>query len=374
MLFAFPRSVSAGGARTWECALKFAASGRALACIVLLGFGGACGGRASDQSAVPVGEPEPTACPPSRSAAEVLASDLGTVFDLKVADGEVFWSNGDQVSKVSVCGGPVTTLSTFESSSFTFLAVAGDDVYFTSNDVGISRVPRAGGAVTFVASGAVTFVATAGGFVAWNDGATVERLTIADGSSASFPLRGNRDGSSLKLAAAFALDALAFYWIDLGGSELIRVPFDGGATSDLADAMSSEQGLVVDDQNAYWVVSNAPTSFPAFDSGPPPPSATDSHVYRVSLRGGEVVSLGVGYDFRGPVVDQQRAYWLDAYAGQVQSAPLVGGPVDVLASEEPLESAHSTLTAVHAGPALDRDALYWVTETGELKRIAKTRP
>jgi len=374
--------------RRWLLLTQLARSSVRGACCALLVSPLACGARAQAHDGREPSGAAPAAAPTSSgdvpearpapcaagSEPAVIASAVGTAYDLKIADGEAFWSSDGAVSKVSVCGGPITVLATFVSNPFTLLAVAGDTVYFTSNGAGVSRVPRSGGAVSSVASGAVTNLAMQGAFVAWNAGGAIERLTVSDGSITAFPLRSaSPNVGALTLPSAIALDASAVYWTDLTSGALTRMPFDGSATSDLVDSAWEPQGLMVDGENAYWVISNAPMAFPVFDSGPAPPSATDSNVYRVSVRGGMSTSLAVGYDFRGLAIDRTRAYWLDVYAGQVQSTRLDGGPVDILANGEVLEKQGS-LSAVRAGPALDDDAVYWLTQTGDLKRLAKPTP
>jgi len=373
--------------RRWLSLTQLAQSSVRVACCALLASPLACGARAQDghepsgagPAAAPTSSSDVPEAGPARCAAgsepALIASAVGTAYDLKIAGGEAFWSSDSTVSKVSVCGGPITVLATFVYNPFTFLAVVGDNVYFTSNGAGVSRVARTGGVATSVASGAVTNLAMQGALVAWSAGSVIERLTVNDGSIAAFPLRGAsiRVGTRT-LPSAIALDASAVYWTDVTSGALTRMPFDGSATSDLSDSAWGPQGLMVDGENAYWVISNAPMAVPVFDSVPAPPSATDSNVYRVSVRGGTSASLAVGYDFRGLAIDRTRAYWLDVYAGQVQSTPLDGGPVDVLSSGEVLVGAQGSLSAVRSGPALDDDAVYWLTQTGDLKRLAKPTP
>jgi len=72
------------------------------------------------------------------SAPRTLASEPGPIFAMIVDGTNVYWSSGETVKKVSLLGGPVTTLvAAFQPG---WLAVDGEALYFTESDRSIMRL------------------------------------------------------------------------------------------------------------------------------------------------------------------------------------------------------------------------------------------
>jgi hypothetical protein len=278
-----------------------------------------------------------------------ISTEFADGLAITVRDGEVFWatragkSDADgTVSKVSRCGGAVTTLAAGLYGP-TSVAVGGGRVFFGTMGDGatglfngsLQSVAIAGGPVSTVAPGTVYLGGVAAddryvywtrygtGYGAWKlpvDGGSpvalapdqafsfiaVDATRVFLSQPASIPgnsklLSAPLGGGELKVLVdsdlvfpgVMAIDDTSVYCV-LGDLRLSRVPKDGGATTSLARA--EVNGLAVDATDVYWAQGDAT-------------SGTPGAIMRVPKGGGSPTTLSktLGYAI---AIDETYVYWL----------------------------------------------------------------
>jgi len=125
--------------------------------------------------------------PTTGGATEVFASDIAFLSDMTVDSSGVYFSEQDSgmIRHVPLQGGPVPTVGGGMPLSWNILAVDPGNVYWVEQ-VNLSRVSKAGGSQTIVATGLDSDVSVANGvvsdgtFVYWTEvaGGTIRRASV----------------------------------------------------------------------------------------------------------------------------------------------------------------------------------------------------
>lgn len=283
-----------------------------------------------------------------------IATDFAQGTAITVHDGDVYWTTragkGDSegvVSKVSRCGGTVTTLA---SGLYGPSALAVDGVRVFFGTIGgtvkgaLQMVPASGGSVTTIATGAIYSgaITTDASNVYWTSESTMfgvytapsnggtptpigpdqifnfiavdaTRVFLSQPASIpanskmlSMPLSGGAlsvlVSSDVVFPGVMVIDDASVYCV-VGASNLTRVPKSGGATTTLAHAEIN--GLAVDATNVYWAQGDATTGTPGA-------------IKRVPKAGGAVVELSKT-NGTAIAIDETYVYWLNG--GKVYRLP-----------------------------------------------------
>ncbi len=286
---------------------------------------------------------------------ETILAQITTEFAqgtaIVVVDGEVYWTtragkNDTEgvVSKVSRCGGPVTTLAQNQIGPVA-LAVGNETVFFGTigdDNTGVGkgalfRVPAAGGAPSPIAKGWIFQggVTTDASFVYWtglgSDSFGLHRAPLAGGAPeglgpdqvfyyvavdgsriylsqpatipanarlVSMPLGGG-DVSvlvphDLALSGVMAIDDSFVYFADATGGQvaLSRIPKAGGAPKKLV--AREVNAIALDDHDLYWVQGDA-TSGASFELDRVPKAG--GMATQLSSVGGNAIALDESYVF-----------------------------------------------------------------------------
>jgi hypothetical protein len=210
----------------------------------------------------------------------VSGSELGLVSDI-ATDAAFVYSVGTStdgygaVNKISVTGGPLTTLAS---------------------------IAEADGAVSVVLSGTTLF---------WNEvnAAVVESLPVTGGT----PLQ---IATSQWHVSGIAVDDSYVYFTDDWSYVVQRVPLGGGSVTMLAPG-DSPGGVAVDATSVYWAdfysIKKAPKTGLVGGGTPTVVVAGQTGIYSITL-------------------DATNLYWSDASAGTVNMIPIAGGEPRILAT------------------------------------------
>jgi len=222
--------------------------------------GGPAGGTAGTGGAEGTGglPPAPT-CPaaPAACTPTVLDSGLPTPGTLVVRDGYLYWRNSENhaaagfrdpnsVLRLRLPDGTPEVLATLTTGRLASVAVDASHVYLGDSEVGVGRVPHAGGAVEYLETTLPALV------VALDD--THVYFSSQAGDAVA---RVAKAGGAVEVLAAAAspvqigLDATHLYWVDLGSERctLSRVTKAGGDAEILATdvPVRPERVIVLDD-------------------------------------------------------------------------------------------------------------------------------
>jgi hypothetical protein len=272
----------------------------------------------------------------SVAPAAALATDQRGVTSIAVDDFFVYWAIADgSVKKVSLDGGPVTTLV----AAHTFLGpehvqVDATHVYW-STEHEISAVPKSGGAVQSLATNE-SFLRdfavyapgeTSPGGVYWTTGDAVKRASVTTSATTLVS----------KLAGAGPITARAegVFWADVpakGSTDIETIPVAGGAPVQLVTGLSEVTMLFTSPTHVVWGSTGDKSITRAAIDG------TDAHVVVDNL--GAIGALAT---------DDSDVYWT-TIDGAVMKVAATGGvqPV-VIATGRP---GVVSLT-------LDASSLYW---------------
>lgn len=153
------------------------------------------------------------------------------------------------------------------------IAIDATNVYFT-DAMGIngkvSRVPKAGGPLTVLASG-------------------------------------------LELPGAVAVDATDVYVLTF--DHLLRVPIAGGVFTNIGTGGAGYARIVLDNDTIYWT-----------------DGTLGGALRRMAKGGGGIMHIDDGHDTEGLVLHDGTLYWSSIESGAIKSAPSTGGTVSVFAS------------------------------------------
>jgi hypothetical protein len=282
----------------------------------------------------------------------VLAANQKSPDALTVDDQNVFWVNLDKteggVFSVPKAGGPVTALYQGPMRNAYSLGHDGVSLYFATPDQIVS-VPVGGGAAKILASsGPASGVAVANGEVYWielpaagdpTSLAIAKKVSVGGGVPVTIPFPDAANPLHRRAEVVTAsTDAVYVGFAD----DILRIPLDGGAPT--WTALGQVQAFAVDATQLY------------FTTG-------DSAVESVSKSCGPRMRLARGLAPFGVAVDDSAVYFTDElFVGRVLKIAKVGGPVTVLADQEPTPYR----------VAVDTDSVYWIANAGGLiKKTAK---
>jgi hypothetical protein len=310
----------------------------------------------------------------------VLASGVGTVFQLATDANSVYWVGQGGIWTLPGGASPTLLTSDVSVTSVTSLAVAGQDLVWTEGftDSGrIRHVPVTGGAVSSLATllDPPAQIATDALHVYWQEFDKIASLPIGGGQPTTVV-----SGVSSDLPP-IATDGRNVYVAD--GLRIKRVPVAGGPVETI-QRLSSAIDIATDGAFVYWMgsyvvsVNEAPVDGGsgvqlAYDPFSPGRLALDSaFVYwfdgngaikRVPKDGGtvETVLQDAQRSYSDLVVDGSRVYFSDQNQREVASVSVNGGSVTPLLIGFP----PSWISL-----ALDADTLYWATK-GSIGKIRK---
>ncbi len=259
----------------------------------------------------------------------------------------------DTVVRIPVGGGAPVTIASATGLIYHRALVVDDTYVYFGDNVGIKRVPKAGGAVVTLAAGYDSVsLAVDDTYVYWTERSLVNPDAIRRVPKAGGAVNTILSGGSLADPWGIAVDASYVYWTELDGGKVRRVAKAGGAILDLAPAEMDRQAgsIAVNDVHVYWTDTTG--------------SAT-GRVRRVPKGGGTIEDLALGLWGPGGVnLSATHVYWGDG--GGVWRLPLEAGAVAVdltidaleitqgiqnLANDVPLVEAKTTF--VRAYPAVD---------------------
>jgi hypothetical protein len=230
------------------------------------------------------------------------------------------------------------------------IAADGTNVYWTTMDGSVMKVPMSGGAPVTIASSseAAGQIATDGAFVYWEAGGVLQKVAVDGGpvttlATSFFPV-------------ALAVDGAGVYGLMeqdtwepevVGGQEtnppalVTKVPVGGGPATVVGTGSGHPLGqLAIDDDAVYWA------------------EADDlyNRIMRASKGGGATTALysepSTGLDLEGPVVDATNVYWTTVNDGAVRSVPKGGGAATAL-------TPGFGLSEDRRGVAVDATGVYW---------------
>jgi sugar lactone lactonase YvrE len=148
-----------------------------------------------------------------------------------------------------------------------------------------------------------------------------------------------------RIGYAIAANAESVFWLESGpaleGSDLVlSVPICGGAVVTLATQQAYVNEIAVDEANVYWTNAS---------------SEDDGTVMRVSVHGGDPVTLASGGNPGGIAVDDTSVYWTDRSRDAVMMLPKSGGAAVTLAPRQVSPDALA-INATHVCWVVDGNA------------------
>jgi hypothetical protein len=330
------------------------------AAIAGFGVGSACAGRVAaggSEGADGATSDAGTACAPGDEDGAVRLESLdGDVVWVGVDDGRVYFSVYEQaVESLPATGGAPSQVAPASATGgyygeFVFSGVAFDGSYvYWSEGVGggasaIERAPLGGGAPEPVVAsqGFLAGIAIAAG--------TLYGVNQVLGEVFAMPVTGGTPAviaSGLTTPAGIAVHGGVVYVSD-AASDLLSVPVDGGAVTTLVKGPGLPPNVEVADFSPGMAADDDYVYFSQYYASSPV-------LAKVSRLDGTMTVLAPG-SAAGIAVDATDVYWVTAPGDttSVNAVPIAGGPVRVLAANQPLA----------VGPALDDCHVYWATAVG----------
>ncbi|WP_437278582.1 hypothetical protein WME90_46485 [Sorangium sp. So ce375] len=293
--------------------------------------------------------------------AQELASGLAVPSALAVDAGAVyvvgFRPAGGIAVRVDKASGATTCLATAAppddsacgSGRFEGIALTGEGAFVTGS-AGVIRFPPSGAAATVVtASVPDPWALVSDGAAVWFTSLSQGGLYRTDALFAG-QLAAEISGATGELGGALAADADHLYWTWADGT-LMKLRKDGTEQRQIASAQDFErtnltpQYLATDATHLFW-------------------STPNGYLFRLGKDGSGLVALADGQPGpAGIAVDPEDGgdlYWVNRL-GSVRTVPKAGGAVSTLAVGQ--------FGAIAI--AVDEAFVYWATQAGELRRIAK---
>jgi hypothetical protein len=283
----------------------------------------------------------------------VLANGQNNLGVLTVDATNVYWTTEDGfVRKMPIAGGIITTLASGQDLPFG-IAVDATTVYWTNEDLlgQVMSVPIAGGTPRVLANNqSLPFKLTvSNGTIYWTNrlNGTIMKMPVTGGTPTTM-------ASSQDSAAAIIVNGNTLYWSTSNPGSIRAMPLGGGTITPLAGAFALS--LFIRDATLYWsdteIINGFSTVFklPLDSSG-------------LVLNGSAPVTVASTPGSDATVADSVNVYWTDEVSGSIQTTPIAGGTVRVLAKNQlaPTEMA------------IDDKNIYWVTSSanGTVMKLAK---
>ncbi|AUX28999.1 MULTISPECIES: hypothetical protein [Sorangium] len=220
---------------------------------------------------------------------------------------------------------------------------------FVTGAAGVLRFPTSGAATTVTASVPDPWAVVSDGAAVWFTSLSHGGLYRADALFAG-QLAAEITGAAAQVGGALAADADHLYWTWADGT-VMRLRKDGSEPRQIASAQDFErtnltpQYLAADAAHLFW-------------------STPSGYLFRLDKDGSGLVALADGQPGpAGIAVDPRDGgalYWVNRL-GSVRRVPKAGGTVDTLAVGQ------ASAIAI----AVDEAYVYWATQAGDLRRIAK---
>ncbi len=287
-------------------------------------------------------------CQASACQPVVLALGQNTPQGIAVDASNVYWTTQDgNVLKVPIDGGNPTPLASGQMNPFG-ITVDATRVYWANKVAGgqVMSALIAGGGVEMLASSQTSpaRVAVSNGVLYWTtNGSTmsVMKLPLSGGTVVPMAtMQGTMGG--------LAVDTDTLYWASVGQSTIRSLSLaNGGQVADLTPMHDQDvvQSLRVRNGVLYW--------------------ANDEigSVFSMPAAGATPKLLIAGQNTNSVAVDDQHVYWTDDTIGKVVRVPLAGGDPQVMATNQ----------AMPSDIAIDSKNIYWVNTAanGAVLKLAK---
>jgi hypothetical protein len=298
----------------------------------------------------------PDPCVPAEAGEATLASlSLDSFTEgsaIAVREGEVYWTTrggqDDQsglVSKVSRCGGPVTTLAANQIDPWS-IAVDATNVYWgTSSDDGmghatggVRKVPLGGGSPIQIATGVFFLgsVATDGSYVYWVGALTPGLWREPIGGGEPTPLVIDQVFNEVFVDETHA-------YLGQAGTDVISVPTSGGDLTVLGSGFGNGSVMTIDATSVYY-------------------QNDDLDIVQIPKGGGPPTTLA-HRSVNAIASDGTNLYW-------AQGNPALGEPEAIV--RLPLGGGVATTLSSSTGFAIAVDDVYvyWLVG-GDLRRVPK---
>ncbi|WP_437574784.1 hypothetical protein [Sorangium sp. So ce887] len=256
----------------------------------------------------------------------------------------------DKASGATTClaTGAAPGASACGSERFEGIALTGAGAFVTGS-TGVLRFPPSGAAATVTASVPDPWAVVSDGAAVWFTSLSQGGLYRAEALFAG-QVAAEISGAAGDVGGALAADADHLYWTWSDGT-VMKLRKDGSEPRQIASAQDFErtnltpQYLAVDAAHLFW-------------------STPSGYLFRLDKDGAGLVALADGQPGpAGIAVDPEGGgalYWVNR-VGSVRKVPKAGGDVDTLAVGQ--------VGAIAI--AVDEAFVYWATQAGDLRRIAK---
>jgi hypothetical protein len=269
------------------------------------------------------------------------------------------------------------------------IAVDATNVYFTTSDGNIVKVPIEGGATTVLASGQVSpaDIAVDGTRVYWTTMVTAGQVMSALIAGGGLVTMATSQASPDRIAVANGIA----YWTNSAAGTLMKVPLTGGTPVALGTKQTTTGGLALDADTLYWtagvnVDQQTLFSVSLANAGAVTVICSANDAVRLRVKAGMAYwgNADLGGLYREPVtggsptllsnlkvfavaVDDRNVYWTDllgdGISGNIRSIPVAGGTPAILASNQ----------ANTSDIAVDDKNIYWTNsvDNGAVLKLAK---
>ena len=275
----------------------------------------------------------------------VLASGQASPRGIVVDANRVYWATSPSINSVPPSGGKVSTLVPTGAS---WLAIDATTLYW--GGLNVAKAGLDGSGVVTLASipDSINGIAVSANDVYWGDAfqGRVGRVPKAGGATSYV-------APNEQQPDAFAVDATNVYWTNYLGGQVRMMPLAGGNVVTLATGQDYAMGIAVDATSVYWV--------------------SNKNVMKVPIAGGAPVVLAPTIGSGPLTIDATYVYWgvgnsYGAGWGPVSKVTKNGGVATVLASPSALPDA--VLWA--AGIAVDATSVYFTENVaGRVFKVAK---
>jgi len=283
----------------------------------------------------------------------VLASNQNTAGVLTIDTTNVYWTTADGfVRMVPIAGGITTNLASGQNSPFG-IAVDATTVYWTNENIfgQVMSVPIAGGTPTVLADTQPTpfKLTVSNGTIYWTNkqNGTILKMPVTGGAPTTL-------ASSQDAASAIIVNGNTLYWSMFNPGVIRAMPLGGGTITQIASGFAG--ALFARDATLYFSDTEIVNGFGTVFKVP-----LDSNGLPLNGAAQQIVASTPGSD--AVVADSVNIYWTDEVSGSIQTTPIAGGNVRVLAKNQlaPTEIV------------IDGQNIYWINANakGTVMKLAK---
>lgn len=288
------------------------------------------------------------ACVASACHPVALAIGQNNPGGLAVDAVNVYWTTTDgNVVKVPIDGGNTTVLASGQKSP-RGVAVDALNVYWVNavTPGQVMSVPIAGGTPTVLADmqrRPVNLVVN-NGVIYWTNSSNGTIMSVPASGGTVVQLAANQ-GS----AVAIAIEANTLYWSSIGLGVIRSLPLIEGGTITTIASDQDAVALSVLGTTVYWA------NVELTDDG--------STVFKLPASNGAPVDLATSSAPVAVVTDGVNVYWTDETSNTIQKVSVRGGAAEVIATDQPTPSEI----------AIDGANIYWIDDVtnGTIMKLAK---